>query len=574
MKRFIWIIPIVLVIIPLLRLQYFPMHDAQHVARLFVFDQALRQGTLYPRWVEGLGFGFGYPLFNFYPPLIYYVAETFHLLGIGLVWSIKAMLTTGFILSFWGMYVLLQKKTKDVYSSMLGASLYLMAPYHAVLVYVRGAFAEFFAYAILPWVFVGFERMQGNGGTSFFALAFALLILSHPLIAFPFVLLFACYFIFVFLQSPQRWTLLLRTIIGSIVGLGLSAFFWIPSMLERHYTLVDKILTRGLADYRMHFLYIRQLLFSPWGYGGSIYGLEDGMSFRAGEVHIAFASISVFALIFLFIRKKVQRPIAVNASIFLATGLLCAYLTIFKSQFIWDSITFLWYLQFPWRLLVFVAFFLSAGIALWVSSIYRTYRIFIIVTALLATILLYTPLFRPAYYVPGQDSRYITRNQLIWEVSKTSYEFMYKDIQTKHVGPFVFFPIEKKQLPIRLININKNASTEILKNKVAVKELLVRSKVDSILTLNRSYFPGWKAYIDNVRVAIAHTDSVQRMYVSVPSGTHTVVFKFETTNIRIFAWMVSFVSLIFWLYFVQIETMWAKRFWVFLHKRNRPMIRE
>ena len=574
MKRFIWIIPIVLVIIPLLRLQYFPMHDAQHVARLFVFDQALRQGALYPRWVEGLGFGFGYPLFNFYPPLIYYVAEIFHLLGIGFVWSIKAMLITGFILSFWGIYVLLQKKTKDAYSSMLGALLYLMAPYHAVLVYVRGAFAEFFAYAILPWVFVGFERIQANGGTSFFALAFALLILSHPLIAFPFVLLFACYFVFVFLQSPQRWTLLLRTFIGSIIGLGLSAFFWIPSMLERHYTLVDKILTRGLADYKMHFLYIRQLLFSPWGYGGSIYGLEDGMSFRAGEVHVVLAFISVFTLIFLFFRKKTQKSVVVDAGLFLAMGLVCAYLTIFKSQFIWNSITFLWYLQFPWRLLVFVAFFLSAGIALWASSIHRTYRIFIIAIALLTAILLYAPLFKPAYYVTGQDSRYIAHDQLTWEVSKTSYEFMYKDVQTKHVGPFVFFPIEKKQLPTTLININGNASTEILKNEVAVKELLVRSRMDSLLTLNRSYFPGWKAYIDGVQVAIAHTDSAQRMYVSVSSGTRTVLFKFETTNIRIVAWTVSFASFVFWLYFVQIETMWAKRFWVFLHKRYRPMIRK
>ena len=66
-----------LAIVGLLNNQYFSIHDDQHIARLYLLDQAIRQGDLYPRWVGGLGFNFGYPLFNFYPPLIYYVAEFF-----------------------------------------------------------------------------------------------------------------------------------------------------------------------------------------------------------------------------------------------------------------------------------------------------------------------------------------------------------------------------------------------------------------------------------------------------------------------------------------------------------------
>ncbi|PJE62578.1 hypothetical protein COU88_04245 [Candidatus Roizmanbacteria bacterium CG10_big_fil_rev_8_21_14_0_10_39_6] len=574
MRRFIWIIPIVLVIIPLLRLQYFPMHDAQHIARLFVFDQAVREGAFYPRWVEGLGFGFGYPLFNFYPPLIYYIAEVFHLVGFGLIWSIKMMLIVGFILSFWGVYVLIYKKTKDTYSSMLGGLMYLMAPYHAVLVYIRGAFAEFFAYAIIPWVFVGFEVIQKTGSVSLFSLAFALLIISHPLIAFPFVLLFTGYFIGVFLISSQKRILVKWVAIGSAMGLGLSAFFWIPSMFERRFTLVDKILTHGLADYKMHFVYIRQLLYSPWGYGGSIYGLEDGMSFRIGEVQIVLAFIATITLPFLFFRKSALRLHILKISIFLGMGLLSAYLTIFKSQFIWDSISFLWYLQFPWRLLTFVAFFTSVGIALWVNMLQKKSRIVIVIIATIFICVLYTPLYKPAYYITGRDSHYITSNQLHWEVSKTSYEFMYKDIKTKQTGPFFSFPLEKKQLPSTLVNIHRNTRIEILTNKVAIKEISVSTQNKTSLTLNRSYFPGWNAYVDGRSTTIAHNDIVQRMTVTIPKGTHTVLFKFETTTIRVVSWIITFMSLLFWLYFVQIETMWAKRFWVFLHKSNWPMFRK
>ena len=62
----------------LLNSGYFSMHDNQHLARLFELDKAIRAGQFPVRWVAGLGFGYGYPLFNFYPPFIYYLGELFH----------------------------------------------------------------------------------------------------------------------------------------------------------------------------------------------------------------------------------------------------------------------------------------------------------------------------------------------------------------------------------------------------------------------------------------------------------------------------------------------------------------
>src|SRR5512135_966708 len=60
-----------------------------HLYRAFALDQTLRQGVVYPRWVLDLAYGYGYPIFNFYPPLAAYISETLHLLGFGFPEAIK-----------------------------------------------------------------------------------------------------------------------------------------------------------------------------------------------------------------------------------------------------------------------------------------------------------------------------------------------------------------------------------------------------------------------------------------------------------------------------------------------------
>ena len=61
-----------------------------HMFRAFAFDRALRQGVIYPRWLDDLAFGLGYPNLNFYPPFTVYITETFHLLGLTFVQAINS----------------------------------------------------------------------------------------------------------------------------------------------------------------------------------------------------------------------------------------------------------------------------------------------------------------------------------------------------------------------------------------------------------------------------------------------------------------------------------------------------
>jgi hypothetical protein len=76
---------------PLLGPGFFPMHDDTQVGRVVSMGRALRNGQFPVRWVSDLGYGYGYPLYNFYAPLPYYAGGYLHMLGVSGLWSTKIM---------------------------------------------------------------------------------------------------------------------------------------------------------------------------------------------------------------------------------------------------------------------------------------------------------------------------------------------------------------------------------------------------------------------------------------------------------------------------------------------------
>ena len=57
---------------PMLPVAAWASHDVlHHVFRIASFDAGIRSGTLFPRWADGLGFGYGFPVTHYYAPLAY-----------------------------------------------------------------------------------------------------------------------------------------------------------------------------------------------------------------------------------------------------------------------------------------------------------------------------------------------------------------------------------------------------------------------------------------------------------------------------------------------------------------------
>src|SRR5512143_792410 len=75
-------------------------HDGMlHLFRAFQLDALVRQGMLWPRWLPGMVFGYGYPLFNFYPALSLYPVLILQRLGLSLLQGWNATLAVSMLAS-------------------------------------------------------------------------------------------------------------------------------------------------------------------------------------------------------------------------------------------------------------------------------------------------------------------------------------------------------------------------------------------------------------------------------------------------------------------------------------------
>jgi len=73
-------------------------------------------------------FGLGYPFFNYYAALPYYLGATLSLAGAGVLWGIKLTHLVGFLGAAAAIYALADELLDDHASAFLAAAAYTFAP--------------------------------------------------------------------------------------------------------------------------------------------------------------------------------------------------------------------------------------------------------------------------------------------------------------------------------------------------------------------------------------------------------------------------------------------------------------
>lgn len=474
MKKYLGLIIVLVLswwaIRPLLSPFMFPIHDDTQVVRVYEMAKALKDGQFPVRWVADLGYGFGYPIFNFYSPLPYYVGAFFVLLGIDVLWATKLMFMMGILLSGIFMYRLAREFWGEQ-GAVISALFYVYAPYHAVDIYVRGAVGEFWALAFLPLMAWGIYKAVTKHRwvwVTVGSLGYAGVILSHNIMAMVTTLFLAIGILLSFLSSLKKKNLLATyyLILVILLGLGLSIFFWLPALKEMGETQVFSQIGGG-ADFRDHFVCLWQLWDSPWGYGGSAPGCSsDGMSFKIGKLHLLMAVVSII-LLFLWRKKdKLRSRVVLLSSFFF---LLSTFMTLEISKPIWDALPFLAYTQYPWRLLVFVIFsvsFVSGAALLW----FKRKRNQLLVGAIVIFMLIFlnSKYFKPQNYLNLSAADYVGEENIKWKTSKISDEYLPKDFPRPKTKEEIAMIAKRLQTKPMEYNFKVNTPLRIFANLVSL----------------------------------------------------------------------------------------------------------
>ena len=338
-------------------------HDAfVYFPRLVETHQNIVHGIAVPRWAPDLGRGAGQPLFLFHPPMIYYLGELWRLLGFDFATAMNLACAVVVLLSAAAMF-LLARLYFGAAGGWLGAAAYLYAPYFAVDLYVRSAMEEFAAFpffALALYGFGAFARRRRFRHWLLGAAAYAGVMACH----FPAALLFTpllLAFLGFTAWMEKSWSVLWRQACGFLMGLGLSAFLWIPGLAFRQLVAMNRAV-EGHGRYSDHFVYLQQLFYSPWGYGLSVPGPNDGMSFALGWSHVLLA---LAAWIWLS-RKAMSPEDADRRRLVRFFGLSAVALCLLMLQdaiWFWQQLPLLEYVLFPWRLLGPAALCLALAVA-------------------------------------------------------------------------------------------------------------------------------------------------------------------------------------------------------------------
>ncbi len=524
-KTLLFLIIILVLVVPtffgMLRPGMFSTQDFPFI-RLFEFDRCVRDLQLPCRWTPDIGLFYGEPLFNFYSQLSYALGEIIHLVGFSLIDSLKGLFLLSFVLSGVSMFFLSRKIWKTDLAGLISGIIYVYAPYRAVDVWVRGNLAEAFSFVIFPLIILAFEGVVEKGKPRnyiLFGISLALLILTHNLsvvLFLPFLIVWITYRI----VQKKKWNVVPGLALSGVWALALSAFYILPLLGESKFVDLEST-TKGYFDFRAHFVTLYQLLISRfWGYGGSTWGIEDGLSLAVGIVQWVLPLVLV--ALFVFNRKK---QVLVTLLVLIFAGWFYLFLTHNKSAFIWEAIGPMKYIQFPWRFLgqALFSFSIAGGAAGLVFK--NTLRRYILGFAIIAVaILLNFSFFRQDLWFSYKDPDLTTGEKFVEQTRASIGDYWPKSVKGL---------IPKDPAPDSF----KNQKLIYKKSDKAEYELSGVTK-ESVFPIN--YFPGWQGYSDGKKL---ETFASHEGFVSVRNPGKTVLILFEDTNIRKIGNIISIVGL-------------------------------
>ena len=338
-----------------------------HLYRVVATDYSLKvDNPLWMRYSTGIVYGYGASMFNYFPPLSYYLGSWLHSLGMTFVQSWLAMMSLYTLISASGMFLLGRLWTQSNVGGWVTAIAYIYAPYFLFDSVARGTSSELAALCVLPFTFYGFTRLAHYGQRRDFFLAviaFALFIPMHTIMTLHGTALLGVYCLFLWLSSDDKVRTFLRLALAGGLGLMLTAFFWMPAILETDAVKINLIAENlNQIDVTRHLRPLSGILALP-------HTADPTQMAQAIPISLSVVQL-ILSAFGLLIAWKNSNPLFRNLLLMLWTVLLVLiFMNTPPSKWLWENLPLIGYTQFPWRIMGLASLVLAlmTGVSVWLS---------------------------------------------------------------------------------------------------------------------------------------------------------------------------------------------------------------
>lgn len=525
-----------------------------HTFRVAELDRSWSHGVLWPRWAEGMYYGYGSPLFHYYASLTYILTSVaMRLFALAPLEVLRAFIVACNLLGAGGMYAFVRGYSGKAGGIIAGLA-YVYTPYLLYTEpYARGAYPELLAFALFPlilWRFDALWHAPHGRNVLLAALALGALILAHNLMALALTALLALWLLWRTALSWAAQRALPAPAVPAFLalgcGVGLTAFFWLPVILEGAAVNLQNLTGVALLDYRNFFVPLVDLLaLPPRADAGAINGLANVYQLGWPQWLLALGGALTA------IRQRAWVPLFFAA----VAALMLALITPVSAP-LWEALGVLAYLQFPWRFLgpVAVCLAILAGFnALWLERLSPRvgYTALAIITAAIiigATPLFYVPEWRNTDVdtsISGYHAEEVAGRQLgttFTDEYRPRAVYSLADPTPALLADYADgYPVDK----LHRAALPPQVNAVLLDNGPQHNRWRVSAPQAFRMEVLTFYWDGWVATVDGQPLPITPSPNHGFITFDVPAGEHEVRVFLGSTPARDWGKLLSLAALIF-----------------------------
>lgn len=318
-------------------------HDLiYHFSRIVGSFDLLNRGEFPARILPGFYYNLGYPVGLFYPMGLLYVASGLMALGVDFILAYKVLIVLITLLTSISMYFASYGILKNRNSALLSTAILVFSIYRGLVdLYVRAAIGEYIAFIFIPLAFYGIYRILYEDDRKGYILAFAMwgLLTSHTLSTLLVILFFILMIIVEVKKLLKDKNILLTLIKAASMVIIVSVYYWAP-MLEMMFSDVFQFSFPWTSLAENTLSSVSQVLYVSMTHNAFPYGYEIWNLFL------------ILAIVLILGKKrKAERFIYIIVAFFVISFVIVANIIPIK------YLGFLNFIQFPWRMLIFMTVF-------------------------------------------------------------------------------------------------------------------------------------------------------------------------------------------------------------------------